>query len=295
MPDFSAYDTTNSPTGPEKPRVFGLKVINDIDVLRRNGLGDTVTKVEGYLQAYDRGGGKIAFRVEMLDCNKEALNFPKFSPVATGSLLALHDDNEGVLEEDDTTKRTAKGGAAAGRRVYYGQYDIDGGHYVRHAIPMNEDDFNGSTAKTNGVTGFVFDDGTDAWVFITDPMPFDYTAGHDSVLELLVKIDQAETDTDVIDFKVRYASIALGIDALGGTTTTVAVVDQGPIGSGGTAIHTLHRVLISLPYDDGTNPIGADDMLRIEVLRNGLNDVDSVTLFKTNLLVPQHGGVDVQL
>jgi hypothetical protein len=311
MSDFSAYDTTNSPSGPEKPRVFGLKVLNDLDLLRRNGLGDTVTKVAGYLQAYE-ASGRIHFRVirndgpltvkealageyllrEDLDCAKFALILPKFKAVATGALLAVAANNEGVMEWDSTRKLPTFGADVAGKRRYGDLYDIDGASYRRSTVQFAADATNPPTSVTyQGMPAFQFTDANDKLHLISKPIPEKFTAAHNGFIEILCKLDAAEANGDSIDFQIDYECRQIGAEVFGGTTTNAD--DDGTVFAGGNgAINTIHRVLIPLVFNDATNPLASDKIIRAALTRDGLATVGNVTVFAINLLVPSFGSVD---
>jgi hypothetical protein len=460
MADYGTYDTTNSPTGPEKPRTFGLKILSDIAILRRNGWGDTLTAVAGSTRLYDAGGGAMGMKIIQsdgstevealggeyklraeLDCdgiNGIELKYPRVKGYTTGNMLAVAAGNEGVLQLDTVRKLLAMGADSGGRRVYFAGFDQDGGHFKR--IPLRLADVNANahsglntddssltqavtatpalldtweneetaygvtpnaaagtlTIKQKGtylvnfqasiesgtnnivyqfhlrkdaveepegmhrkiavsgdvgsgsfcglvdcdvdevlsvyvegspsatltvidaqftavrvgslstdnaaeprmydnVGGFQLDDANDTIPFVTaEPIPFMFTGGHDGQLEILVRLDQAETGTDVIDLKTDYETAVIGTGAFGGTTT--AATDTGLVTIGaGTALGTLHRVLIPLTYNDGTNPLAADALLRGILKRDGLTNVGSITVIGGALLIPVFGGIDYQI
>jgi hypothetical protein len=317
MADYGTYDTTNLPTGPEKPRTFGLKIISDVAILRRNGWGDTLTKVAGSTRLYDAGGGSMGMKIIQDDASTEvealggeyvlraeldcagnsgiALKYPKAKAVATGSLLAVAAGNEGVQEWDSTIKRPVFGANAGGRRLYAAGYDIDGGHFKRMQLDIDVPVTNPpATRVANDVTGWTFDDATDNLVLITrEPLPFEFTGGHNGYLELMCRLVDAETGTDIIDFQADYETKLVGAGAFGGATTN-NVNTAVTIGAG-TAAGTLHRVLIPLVYNDATNPLAADRMLRAVLKRNGIATIPNVDLLYANLLIPVRGGVDYQI
>lgn len=314
MADYSTYDITDSPTGAEKPRVFGLKLLSDLAILRRNGWGDTLTAVAGSTRLYDAGGGSMGMKIIQddgstevealggeyvlraeLDCDGIsgiALKFPKFKGAATGSLLAVAAGNEGVFEFDSTVKRVVVGAGAGGKRTYLGRYDIDGSHYRRIRMAVHEPSVNPATQNTvNEVQGWLFDSGTDNLVLASlEPVPLDFTGGHNAYIELLCRLGGAETGTDSIDFQADYEVALPGSGAWGGPSTNAT--DTGALLGAGTSAGTLHRVLIPLPYNDATNPIAADAMIRAVVKRNGLATVGDVDVLSAHLLIPSHGGVD---
>jgi hypothetical protein len=460
MADYGTYDISNNPAGPEKPRVFGLKVISDIDILRRNGWGDGLTPVAGSTRLYDAGGGSMGMKIIQDDGSTEVealggeyvlraeldcagvsgieLKYPRIKGVATGALIAVGAGNEAVMEFDNVRKRITVGADAGGKRTYLGRYDIDGTHFKRMPLRLgdlavlasgglntddatatqatpstpalldlweNEDGGNGvdvsaaagtitiqqpgeyhvsfqasiETSNNNvvaqfhlrkntveepeglhrkigtandvgsggfvglidcdagdvltvyvetdistnlklidgqfiavrvgarfsenvaeprtsdGVTGLRMDDANDNIVFFSaEPIPFDYTGGHDALIEVVVRLDQAETATDVIDLQADYVTALLGVGVLSGATTNATDTGLVQLGAGGTALGTLHRVIIPLTYNDATNPIAADAMIKGVLKRDGLADINSITVLAGNLLVPVFGGVDYQ-
>jgi hypothetical protein len=458
MADFASYDTTDSATGAEKPRVFGLKVISDIAILRRNGWGDTLTKTAGSTRLYDAGSGSMGMKIIKSDGTTETealggeyvlraeldcagisgieMKYIKPKAVASGSLLAVASGNEGVLEWDSTLKLLAIGATTGGKRKYLAGFDIDGAEYVRVPLRLadvdvtahggiNTDDATATQAVTttpalldlwenadsgygispnapagtltvnqpgtylvnfqasiessvsnttfqfhlridaveqshgchrkvavandvgscsfvglvdadagealsvyveadgssnlklvegqftavrvgpmstdnpaqpetsDNVGGLELDDGSDSIYFVTEqPIPFHYTGGHDVVLELFVRLGQAETGTDSIDMKATYESAVIGTGAFGGTTTVKT--DTGATLGSGTAQGTLHRVRINLTYNDASNPMASDALIRGVLQRNGLTNVAAVTVIGGALLVPSHGAVAFQ-
>ena len=305
--DFAGFDTTDSPTGPEKPRVYALKVLDDKEILRNNGFGITPTKVAAYLHAYE-AAGRIHFKItrndsptftqveslageyfllETLDCNKQALKQPKFNAVATGSLLALAAGNGGVIEEDSTLKLTAKGGEVGAQRHYYSQWDLDGRSYRR--IPMSF--YSAETPSiVNDVSQILMDDLAKKVTLISDlPVPFRYSGG-DCFLDVEMVLVGVESAGDEIDLQADYEVIGI-TEAFGGTETN-KVNETQTLGSG-TAVESRHRVLIKLPAADGDNPIEIDDQIRAELTRIDEATVTSGVRFVSgSLLVPCFGGVD---
>lgn len=457
MADFSTYDTTNSPSGPEKPRVFGLKVLNDIDLLRRHGLGDAPTLLGGYLQAFEDGSGRIYFKVVRADGStvkeamageyflRETLDFngqtAKVFRLEDAAPLPLDAANDGILSRHPSNRRVVKNGPAGGVRHYLSEWSLDGLSMKRMPLCLQNMDtyaraygalLTTSGATESGVTstpvelstfdtndealgtvpdhtsdnieveldglykvesqisvygdvqkGVVFSLGingsksveiaravvynssllvqsisatgllslsegdtvsvfvenidggsvdltvTHAQVVVTrlghvsaenhapprehgisvqglgmetvdhsayfvsnEPLPFDYTEGHDVLVELIVRLENAETGTDSIDMQVTYEKATLGAEAFDGVTTVAT--DTGAQLGAGVAAGTLHRVLVPLTFNDANNPLARDDVLRGVIQRNGLTNVGDITLLSAALLVPCYGGVDFQ-
>jgi len=457
MSTFSSYDTTNSPSGPEKPRVFGLKVLNDVDLLRRNGLGDVPTLVAGYLQVFQDVSGRIYGKVVRADGTtvkeamvgeyflREDLDFDGRAAtqfrVQDAPPLALGTTSDGILSRDPSNRRLIKNGPTGGKRHYLSEFDFDGGSYRRVKLAMQnldvsaraygsmlttggvtqagitttpvllstwdtDDEAKGVlpnnvadtlTAKLDGlykvssqlsvlssvnkiytfwlavngaatvplvqaqgrsgadewssvtVTGFInlsendtvslfvsvdvgsanltvrygqidvqrighvsvenhaapgerdtsvqglrLTNTTDGIYFVsTDPLPTDYTGGHDVLLELIVRLENAELATDTIDAKVTMEKASIGTEGFDGVTSVYT--DTGvAIGAPGTAAGTFHRVLIPMPFNNVTNPLASDDLIRGLVQRNNLALVGEILVTSLNLLIPCYGGVDFQ-
>jgi len=316
MADFSSYDTTDSPTGPEKPRTVGLKIVNDIDVLRRMGFGDVVTKVEGYLQVYEGADNRMSARIvraddptftvkealageyilrEELDCegiNGVELKNARPKGIATGSLLAVAAANEAVLEYDLTLKRLALGAKSGDRRAYLSKWDLDGGHFKRQECTIVSTT-TASTAVRDDVDVHLLPNGTDEirW-YLKKAFPYDF-AVKDAYLEIFSRLEAAEASGDEIDLQSEYETAVIGTDTFGGTLTT-KVNETQTLGAG-TAAGTLHRTLIKLPVADATNPLAADALIRGIIKRNGLTNVGNIGVASINLLIHQFGGVDHQI
>lgn len=305
MADFSSYDTTDNPSGPEKPRVFSLKVLNDLDILKRNAKGDTIgTPVPAMLKAYVVGN-KIHFKVTLPDNSdaeamagiyelREDLNAAKYAikqfkpeAVATGSLLALDNANEAVVQYDSTVKLVAVGGPAAGVRRYSSGFDLDGGDYVRIPCTITTSGL-GSPATTttkNGETGWLLDDANDEIrVSAQQPVPKGWTAGHDCVLELICALNQAETIGDTLDAQANYKTALIGTGGFGGSTSNAT--SNNPATTGGVSDGDYQRVTIPLARADATNPTAVDRMVQAVVKRNGLTNVGGYVVMSAALLVP---------
>lgn len=306
MADFSTYDTTNSPSGAEKPRVFGLKVLNDLDILRRNGYGDVPTIVAGYLQAFEDGSGRMYFKVVRDDGTtvkeamageyflREDLDFDGQTALAfrleDAAALALSAANDGIISRDPTTRRVVKNGPVAGVRHFLSEFSLDGLSHKRIKCVLNAA---GIEVTRDGHTGYLLDAGADeVELLMPEPIPFDYSGAHDCMFEALVRLEGAETGTDTIDLKAEYESAVVGSESFDGTETT-ATNTAVTVGAG-TAAGTYHRVLIPLTYNDANNPMAVDAVLRATISRDGLADVGDIVLMGVSLLVPCYGGVDYQ-
>jgi len=319
MANFSVYDQTDSPSGTETPRVFGLHVTNDIDILRRNGFGDTITSVAGHTEVYEGADNRMSMRIvrndsptftkkeamggeyilrEELDCNGiNGVAMKNMRPlgVATGSLLAIADANEAVIEWDSTLKRLSIGAKTGGwRRGYVSAWDQDGGHYKRHACKIASTT-TATDAVRDDIDGYLMDDGADEirWSAMNSPIGFDYAAGKDAYLEVISVLEAAESSGDEIDMQAIYESDLIATGAFGGTLTTKSNETQ-TLGSG-TAVGSIHRTLIKLVQNDANNPIAIDRVLRGIIKRDGLTNVGDVVVQAINLLVPHFGGVDHQI
>ena len=309
MADFSSYDTTNSPSGPEKPRVFGLKVLNDIDLLRRTGLGDAPTLVAGYLQLFEDGSNRIYGKVVRADGStvkeamvgeyflREDLDFDgqtalKFR-VEDAAPLALSAAADGQISRDPGNRRLVKNGPSGGKRHYLSEFDIDGGSFKRIKCNIASTSTAAAVVRDD-IDGYMMDDAADEIRYsASKPLPADYTGNDDVLLELLVRIEGVELSTDTIDMQTDMEKASIGTETFDGTTTNYT--DTGvQLGVGGTAAGTIHRVLIPLDYADGTNPLASDDKIRGVLKRNGLALVGDVVVTEVNLLVPCYGGVDYQ-
>lgn len=310
MSDFATYDTTNSPTGPEKPRVFGLKILEDMNILKRNALGDTISvPVPGMLKAY-AVGNDIHFKVVLPDnsevealagiyklrdnlkCDKKALIQPILEAVATGALLPLDPANVGVMQYDSTKDKIVVGGDT--RRNYLGVWNVDGGDFVRVRCDLDTDGL-GSPATTvnkNGELGWLMDDVNDELRVRSRPVPTGFIGGKDAKLEVLVALNQAESIGNTVDMQMDYTTALIGTGGHGGVTTNKGHVQ--PAMAGGVSDGDIQRVLIDLTFNDANNPIAADRKLVGVLKRNGLADVGGVVVLQANLLVPMDEGSHYQ-
>lgn len=310
MSDFATYDTTNDPAGPEKPRVFGLKILEDINILKRGALSDTISvPVPGMLKAY-AVGNDIHFKVVLPDnsevealagiyklrenllCEKKALIQPILEAVATGSLLALDPANVGVLQYDSTRDKIVVGGDT--RRNYVGVYNVDGGDYVRVRCDLDTDGLASpaGTLNKNGELGWLMDDVNDELRVRSRPVPTGWRGVQDAKLEVLVALNQAESIGNTVDMQMDYTTALIGSGGHGGATTNKPQVQ--PTMAAGVADGDVQRVLIDLTYNDANNPIAADRKLVGVLKRNGLTDVGGVVVLQANLLVPVVDGVHYQ-
>jgi len=311
MSDFATYDTSDDKSGPEKPRVFGLKIIEDVDILKRNTLGDTIsTPVPGMLKAYDPGDGNIHFRVtlpdnsqvealagiyklrEALDCDKKALVKFILESVATGSLLPLDVANLGVFQFDSMKQKVVVGGDT--RRNYLGVWNVDGGDFVRVPCDLDTDGLAtpAGTKNKNGELGWLLDNGTKELRVRSRPIPTGYIGGQDAKLELLVALDQGESSGDTVDMQMDYTTALIGTGGHGGSTTNAT--EAQPAMGAGFADGDIQRVLLDLPHGDATNPLAADRKLVGVLTRNGLTNVGGVVVLQANLLVPSIEGSHYQ-
>jgi hypothetical protein len=286
--------------------VFGLKVLNDIDILRRNAYGDVPSLVAGFLQAFEDGSGRMYFKVVRDDGTtvkeamageyflREDLDFDGQTAVSfrveDAAPLALSAANDGIISRDPTTRRLVKNGPVAGVRHFLSEFSLDGLSFQRVDVLLNA---SALEVTRDGHTGYLLDAGADEIELLTEqPIPFDYTEGHDCLLEVIVRLEAAESGTDSIDLQLDYEKAVLGADSFDGTETNKT--DSGATLGAGTAAGTYHRVLIALTYNDASNPLAKDAILRGTLSRNGLTNVGDIVVMGANLLVPCYGGVQYQ-
>lgn len=316
MADFltPGLDTSDNPVSGEELRNSMLAILNDIALLRRCGFGDTVTKVAGYLQAYDAGSGKIAFRVvradgttvvealageyilrQDLDCNKKALLLPKLGAVAQASLEPIADGNFAVLQIETETGRIVVGADSGGKRYVLGRFDLAGSSYVPIECVIDTAGLANpaGTSTIDGQPGWVLDDNNDRIrINAKQPIPEGWTAAHDVLIELLVKLGQAESVGDNIDARAFFKTALIGSGGHSGSATTA---NSGqPNMTTGLATGDFQRVTIAMPRADATNPTAVDAMVQAEIGRNGLTNVGSILVVSARLLVPAHDAIAYQ-
>lgn len=120
-----------------------------------------------------------------------------------------------------------------------------------------------STAIRAGVAGYLFDADAEE-LFIQFCIPKDWDESSDIILAIFCVLNAAETADDVIDWETSVVSIADHEDVdTAGTQMPGATHDI----DANTGAGTLHRVAITLDYDDGTCPIAMGDNVTIRLSR----------------------------
>lgn len=183
----------------------------------------------------------------------------------------------GVIGEPYLHTGTSKGWlvvSAAKREVILSGYSSDCIPIWIPAGAWDRDATNPPTAAAVGtspvVRGWQFD-ATNEKASFAVKVPAGYSADADVKLEFYAYLLSAETDSDTIDAAADYVSLQPDNEELATATSTQATCAES-IGTGNTQ-YSLHKFVITLAYNDATNPIAAGDMLEIEF---GLTSVASV-------------------
>lgn len=114
-----------------------------------------------------------------------------------------------------------------------------------------------------GLAGYLFDADNEVMT-LAHCVPMDWDEGSDLVLTIYCILDAAEAENDLIDWETSVISVADHEDAdIAGTQTPGASHNIGANNAAG----TLHRVEITLDYDDLTCPIAMGDTVSIELSR----------------------------
>lgn len=304
MADYHVYNQSPTAGVGDSPKVFAEGVINDIEIAKRNALGDTIASApNGHLQAIDIGGGRIQFQIqtangvknalageyilqEDLDFNQKQALAMILEKVITASIPAASAANEGrVVWDDDLELVTAIGTTL---RFYLAQTNILGTTFAAVDLETDTKPATNPTAVTkNSIDGFLFDAaGEQLGLRCLEGVPTGWTGLHDVEVELLVALNQGETDNDDIDFKVvTFQSVVEPGEGFGKATSGPIAAVLKDIGTGSDD-GDLHRVRLPIPRADGTNPTNAGNAMRIVIERNTLPEVGGVVLYESKLLVP---------
>lgn len=125
----------------------------------------------------------------------------------------------------------------------------------------------GAAAPTDtirgNVAGFLFDADNEE-LTIQFCVPLDWDGATDLILLIFCVLDAAEAANDDIDWETTVISVADHEDVdVAGTQTPGALHDIGAF----TAAGTLHKVEITLDYDDGVCPIASGDNVSVVLSR----------------------------
>lgn len=118
-------------------------------------------------------------------------------------------------------------------------------------------------ATRNGVAGFLFDADAET-LYVQFCVPKDWDAASDIDVAIYCLLNADETANDLIDWETSVVSVADHEDVDVAPTQTPGVNHN--IGADNAA-GTLHKVTLTLDYDDGTCPIAAGDNVTVELSR----------------------------
>lgn len=137
---------------------------------------------------------------------------------------------------------------------------------VIHRLPM--EDFRKGVASPsatvrNGVAGFLFDADAET-LHVQFCVPKNWDAESDINMVIFCVLNADETVGDDIDWETSVVSVADHEDVdVAGTQTPGVNHDIGSDNGAG----TLHKVTITLDYDNGTCPISPDDNVTVTLSR----------------------------
>ena len=302
MADYSTYNQSATPGVGDSPKKFAENAIADIDILKRRGLGDTLTSLpNGHLQATDVGGGRIGFQVttanglknslageyllqEDLDCNLKEM--VKMLLERLGTIPGASAANESRIGWDETKELAFLIGTTL--RHYVAQCNIAGTTYI--SIPLivdTEPATNPTTLTKNAIKGFLFDAVGEQLGLTTQlGIPDGWMTTVDCEIELTVALNQIESNNDDIDFKiVTWQSVDTPAENFAKATSGPSTPTPHDIGTA-SADGDVHRVRIPVPRADGTNPTVKGAAARYIIERDDLLNVGGVHFSEARLLIP---------
>ena len=302
MADYSTYNQSATPGVGDSPKKFAENVIADLEILKRRGLGDTLTGLpNGHLQAVDVGGGRIGFQVtttnglknalageyllqEDLDCNQKEML--KMLLERLGTLPTANAANESRIGWDNAKELAFLIGTSL--RHYVAQTNVAGTTFI--SIPLLIDTkppTNPTAATKNNIDGHLFDaTGEELGLSTQLGIPDGWLTTVDCEIELVVALNQSETDNDDIDFKiVTWQSVTVPGEDFAKASSGPEVPTPLDIGTASTD-GDVHRVRIPVPRADGTNPTVKGAAARYIIARDDLANVGGVVLTEANLLIP---------
>lgn len=165
----------------------------------------------------------------------------------------------------------------------------DGG-YIAKDLPVSAWDLDGTnppTAVTVGTTptirGLLFD-ATNEKMSCAVVVPAGYSAAADCKLRVWGYLSAAETNSDTIDVAVQLLSLQPDNGELA-TATSTQYTRSESIGTQSTQ-YALHKLDVTLTYNDATNPIAAGDILEIEFALSSVASVAGFIFRTAQLLFP---------
>lgn len=226
--------------------------------------------------------------VANLDLDSNQLVNARFKNVATGSLTAAAAGVKGLVEFDTTLEKWALIGTSS--QWYAAMALASATTYVRVPCDMNVGGI-GTPATASTATefgGWLMDATAEQLNVVSrQPVPNGWTGAHDLKLEIAFALNAAETNGDDADFEGTVRAITPGTDATNKTGTTIAPTAYD-IGTA-SAQYSLHKMQLTIDFDDATNPVAVGDYVSVVVNRDtvgGAGKVDGTIVVACNLVVP---------
>lgn len=215
--------------------------------------------------------------------------------LATGSLPTPGAGTKGRHWFDSTL--SISGYTTATANYYHGGFNVDASEYV--AIPCSLNTAltvaGAATAATDTrAGGWLMDATTDELNFLASlPVPSGWTAANNLILEVEFHLAAAETANDDVDMDCSWLSLTPGSGDGTDKTVTAATTVNYDIGAAASQ-YDVHRLRVTIVYNDATNPVAAGDYISGYIVRNtvgGAGKVANIVVHRVTLLVPCFRGV----